>query len=154
MKKLAFVLIVALAACGDSKPKETVAPAATPEAAPVVVEKEVQSYFIGSGNEPGWNITMDASVKGTFPVVIVYDYGKETLHGELVKEGLVTNGKNNVASGEAKFSGTLKGSSSEETVLVSLISEECTDDAGKKHSHRCAVTVAGKKMTGCGDYVE
>lgn len=148
-----------MVACGEQQPKQTEQAANTSPAqqAPAVAQVEtpsIQPYFKGLGNEPGWNITMDAATNGTFPVVIIYNYGKDTLSGELIKEGLIANGKNNLSSGEAKFSGTLEGLKSGENVTVSLVSEECIDDADKKHSHRCTVTIGGKSMRGCGDYAE
>ena len=159
MKKIVFVFSVVLASCGDQQSKQnepSVGASQTQQTQEkaAVESPSVQPYFRGLGNEPGWNITMDAATNGTFPVVIIFNYGKDTLSGILAKEGLVANGKNNLTSGEAKFSGTLEGLKSGENVSVSLISEECIDDADKKHSHRCSVIIDGKTLRGCGDYSE
>lgn len=158
MKKVLFPLAILIFSCNQSGDKH--ASGLADSTATATAKAHVQTaavsepYFKAEGSGPEWNMVMEASSDGSFPVVLVDNVGGDELKGKLQKESLVVDGKTNVTSGQVKFSGSLESSLRGETVEISVVSTECTDAAGKKHSHSCVISIAGKKLKGCGEYTE
>jgi uncharacterized membrane protein len=111
------------------------------------------------GNEPGWHIQMTAANDGTFPFVLVLDYGADTLIGNLNKNPIMEassdgQGRPTVGSNEAKYSGVIQDSEGKPTIEILIQSSGCTDDADKRHGASVEVKLEDQTLRGCGDYYE
>jgi uncharacterized membrane protein len=116
-------------------------------------------FFKAMGNEPGWNLTMTAADNGTFPVILVLDYGADTLVGQIQKMPIMEpdgqgGGRPTVGPNEAKYVGTLDAHGTPEVVNISIISGICTDDADKQHGTEVRITTDDQQLRGCGDYFD
>jgi len=154
MKKLAFPLLLALAACNNTPADKAQSAESVPAPTPAPLMTGPQPYFAAKGNEPGWILEMEAAQDGTFPVVLINHYGEDTLTGRLEKGPLMSDGKPTVGSHEVKFMGVLESKTKGESVQISLNGEGCTDDAGMKHQVACKITIGKETLQGCGDYKE
>jgi uncharacterized membrane protein len=158
MKKLIIPICILFAACNNTptpQAEETKTAAenhATTEQNAAKASTELETYFKGGGNEPGWNVVVKAANDGTFPTDITTDYGAVTSQVVLKKEALAVDGKNNVQSGEVKLSGTIELAGKGEAVEIILNAGECSDDADVKHSHQITLILGAKTLKGCGDY--
>jgi uncharacterized membrane protein len=144
------------ASCGDVSIKHVTEDPTNTAAAKSI---EPVLFFKAMGNEPGWNLTMTAADNGTFPVVLVLDYGADTLIGQIKKMPIMEpdgqgGGRPTVGSNEAKYVGTLDAHGISEMVHISIISGICTDDADKQHGTQVRITTDDQQWSGCGDYFD
>jgi hypothetical protein len=157
-KLIPFVLLasIAITACNNSSEKTAVPVVPTTEhqhdtpveQAPVNTEPE--PFFDGSSGDT--KLTLLAKLDGSFLAKI--NTGSREYEGTLVKEGLVVNGKNNLKGGESKFSGTVESAGEGVTAIISIVSGACKSKSGGDETHSFTLDLSGKKINGCGSYVE
>ena len=118
------------------------------EDVPVIADESPLPYFVGGGNEPGWNIEMLQGMDASMEVKIVADYGEKNYKTQLFKQTIKfgdsfrevyaskpdTNGKSEF---EAQF-----------------VNEPCTDDAGQSKDARIVLKTNERTYNGCGDFAK
>jgi hypothetical protein len=139
MKKYILPIMVLLASCnsGNDK-KQTEAPTNDIQAVQQV-DNNPQAFFAGKGSTPASTIEIISNADGTFLV----KYSVEGVAAELSmnKEPLVIEGKQNVATGQVKFSGS----------GGSMMIEPQNCEGG---THTCTLTVGERVIETCGKYAE
>jgi hypothetical protein len=154
--KFLMLAAIGLASCGNPDGNSDAAKSADTTATKAAVATEnfvpatAQVFFRGAGSEPGWSLEIISNTDGTFTVKMDHqDMGKMDWTAQ--KEALYVDGKRNAESGEVKLSGLNQAG---EKATMSLLLNDCTDAAGKKHSHQCVYSSGKTKLSGCGDYVD
>ena len=115
---------------------------------PVIADESPLPYFIGGGNEPGWNIEMLQGMDASMEVKIVADYGEKNYKTQLFKQTIkfgdsfreVYASKPN-ANGKSEFE-------------VQFVNEPCTDDADQEYDARIILKTNEKTYNGCGDFAK
>lgn len=152
---LALFALVAVIGCGETP----VASDKSDKQQQTSTSVGPELYFKAWGNEPGWNLQMMSTEKGTFPVELVLDYGADTLRGTLSKLPIMEQkgedkGQPTVGTNEVKYTGQLEGDDGRATMQVTIVSGICTDDGDKQHGTSVTITLTDQVLRGCGDYFE
>jgi uncharacterized membrane protein len=153
---LTAAILMTMSSCGDHN-----GPGMDKKTDIIVNAKSMEPvlYFKASGNEPGWHIQLTAADNGTFPVIIVLDYGADTLRGVVQKQPIMEatsdgKGRPTVGTNESKYIGKTDGTGNNEDIDISIVSGICTDEAEKQHGAEVRVQVSGQTLRGCGDYID
>lgn len=93
------------------------------------------STFKGSGNEPGWGITINNEQS----VDVLLDYGERKLTLDVVKE--------QVSSTKNQYSSTYNN----QPVIISIEKKACQDNmSGEDFDYQVLFSIEGKRLNGCG----
>jgi hypothetical protein len=139
MKKYILPFMVVLAACNSNTEAKKVE--VKPEDIQVVeaIDNNPQLYFTAAGSSPVSSIEVTALSTGQFTVKYTID--GTTAELSMTKEPMVKDGKQNVQSGEMKFSGS--GAS------LMLVASECAGG-----THTCTLTIGERAIEACGKFAE
>jgi hypothetical protein len=159
MKYFFVTLLMAfLLSCLD-EPTVPSPPAASKATDPSTSSISPVLYFKAWGNEPGWNLQMIATSDGTFPIVLVLDYGADTLSGVIRKMPIMEptpdgKGRAVVGSNEVKYTGLLEIHGTQAPIEMSIVSGICNDDADIQHGTSVTIALPEQQLKGCGDYFD
>ncbi len=118
-----------------------------------VADPSPRPYFKGSGNEPGWLIEIQTAPDGSYPVVLVHNYGMDTLTGTFNKIATPEGGKALPPNTES-FVGNLQLRGKAVAVETLLTKEKCADDmSGKEASAKVEIKLERRSHRGCGKYL-
>jgi len=161
MRNLIYPLVFLFFASSCGNDNHTVVPNGEPKDLhlPTKAKPDPILFYKAQGNEPGWNMVVMSTEEGSFPTTLVTAFGADTLTGfvnrmPIMKETKDGKGHPLVKSNEMKYSGQLNHKGMMKSVLVSIVSESCSDDADKKFPTSCVIVAGNEKLIGCGVYLE
>ncbi len=125
----------------------------SPSASQAIAASDPADYLTAVGNEPGWILKMKKASDGSFPTVLVYSYGADTLTGSFPDPSPLPEGKT-IAVNQRFFAAKLNLRGKAVPVEVLVTKEKCLDDAGMERQVQVKLTVEGSWHPGCGSYSE
>jgi hypothetical protein len=162
MKKLIFFSsVILLVSCNNSTNTGTATTASQTSGAGTsdagsARQHQVEPYFAAVAPDNNWSLILSASDDGTFPAQFTTKDGI-SVSIPLFKKAIIETDKQGnaiatVTSNEQKFSGKLLNGDTGYELEISVMSKECTDNAGVKHLAACTVRFKEKIYDGCGEY--
>jgi hypothetical protein len=162
MKKLIFFsAVIILLSCNNSSNTGTATTApqtsgASASNAASARQHQVEPYFAAVAPDNNWSLILNASDDGTFPAQFTTKDGISVSISLFKKSIIETDKQGNaiatVTSNEQKFAGKLLNGDNGDEFEISVMSKECTDNAGVKHLAACTVKFKEKIYDGCGEY--
>jgi uncharacterized membrane protein len=142
IKSILFIsCIMVVISCQNNKAPKT-QPESPSQIEPLTTAA-LDTFYIGSGNEPGWMVTLLSDKKGTLSYDLLLDYGERHLTGDVSK--MPSPGQNMATHFMLK--------TAEKPLILSITSSPCTDDGD--FEFETSVTLSDKKfvLNGCGNFI-
>jgi hypothetical protein len=157
-KQILPIVFIGLLACNtpaENKSGQTTASANNNQPQQTqTADQQPIPYYKANGNEPGFVLSINMAMNGSYDVTLVNNYGADTLHGTFNKAPLYDGTKPNMASNEIKLEGTFEGVNGGEAGQISIFAELCTDDAGLQKPSSCKIKFGKTQLSGCGAHID
>lgn len=161
MKYLYLSFSFLLFACGNSNNKQETTTTTPSEkeththdqqATPEPISNEPLAYFNANGND--WTLELKSAIDGTYPLILIQNNKKDTLHASLSKDMAAATTKPVKGQSTTRFIGKFQSTDKEETVELDIFPGECSSKSGEKTNFSCKLTAGKKLLNGCGNYSE